>query len=68
MLSARGSAGGGVAGKIVFAEVGFRLDDDSAGDPFLGLAFEDGAEQIARYELGITRVKIARQYFAAAIL
>ncbi len=43
----------------MLADIRFSLDDDSAGDSFVGPALENGAEELARNDLGIAIVKIA---------
>jgi hypothetical protein len=50
-----------VTGEIVLAQVRFRLDDDSAGEPRVRLTFEDRAEHFARYDLGLALIERARK-------
>jgi hypothetical protein len=48
--------------EIMFADIGFRLDDASRGDAVPRATLENGAQQIARDQLGLAIVEVPRYW------
>ena len=61
-LRAASAADGSVTRGIVFADVRFRLDNDSARESAISSALENRAQQIPRYGFGLAIVEIALEY------